>query len=103
MGIQKEIFLGNLNAVRDWGHAKDYMEAAYLIMQYHAPLDIVIGTGKITSVREFFVKSCKFLGITIRFEGKDVDEKGIIENIDYNRLVTLIGFECPYLMLQVIV
>jgi GDPmannose 4,6-dehydratase len=97
MGLQKELFLGNINAVRDWGHARDYMEAAHLIMQHHEPLDLVIGTGKISSVREFFLKSCQHLGLTIRFEGKNEDERGYIEAIDHNHLYKSLGFESTFI------
>ena len=77
LGLQKEILLGNLNAKRDWGHAQDYAEAMWKIMQYKKPEDFVIATGKQYSVRDFINTSAKCLGIKIKWLGKDSNEKGI--------------------------
>ena len=77
LGLQKEILLGNLNAKRDWGHAQDYAEAMWKIMQYKKPEDFVIATGKQYSVRDFINTSAKYLGIKIKWLGKDSNEKGI--------------------------
>ncbi len=78
LGLQDKLYLGNLNAKRDWGHAKDYVEAMYLILQQPEPEDYVIATGKTTEVREFVRMSFKEVGIEIEFKGAGVDEKGYI-------------------------
>jgi GDPmannose 4,6-dehydratase len=78
MGLQDKLFLGNLNAKRDWGHAKDYVEAMYLILQQDKPDDFVIATGKTTEVREFVRMAFSEVGITVEFKGEGVDEKGYI-------------------------
>ena len=77
LGLQKELVLGNLNAKRDWGHAKDYVEAMWKMLQLNKPDDFVIATGKQYSVREFVDISAKHLGIKIRWIGKGINEKGI--------------------------
>ncbi|MCB0508562.1 MAG: GDP-mannose 4,6-dehydratase [Chitinophagales bacterium] len=78
LGLQDKLYLGNLNAKRDWGHAKDYVEAMYLILQQPEPEDYVIATGKTTEVREFVRMAFKEVGIEIEFKGSGVDEKGYI-------------------------
>lgn len=78
LGLQDKLYLGNLNAKRDWGHAKDYVEAMYLILQQDEPDDYVIATGKTTEVREFVRMSFRHLGIEIGFKGEGIDEKGYI-------------------------
>jgi GDPmannose 4,6-dehydratase len=78
LGLQDKLYLGNLNAKRDWGHAKDYVEAMYLILQQPEPDDYVIATGKTTEVREFVRMSFKEVGIEIEFKGTGVEEKGYI-------------------------
>jgi GDPmannose 4,6-dehydratase len=89
LGMQENLYLGNLNAQRDWGHAKDYVEAMYLILQQEKPEDYVIATGKTTSVREFVRMSFEDLGITLQFEGKEDKEVGKIASINQNRLQEL--------------
>jgi GDPmannose 4,6-dehydratase len=76
-GLQDKLVLGNLNALRDWGYAKDYVECMWRILQHHEPDDFVIATGEQHSVREFCRLAFHYAGITLRFEGKDADEKGI--------------------------
>lgn len=76
LGLQKKIYLGNLDAERDWGHAKDYVEGMYLMLQQDKPEDYVLATGKTTSVRDFVTMSFKEVGIGIEWKGKGVDEKG---------------------------
>ena len=76
LGLQKKIFLGNLDAERDWGHAKDYVEGMWMMMQQAQPDDFVLATGKKISVRQFVELSFKEVGITIDWKGKGVDEKG---------------------------
>ncbi|MDA9752589.1 GDP-mannose 4,6-dehydratase [Candidatus Pelagibacter sp.] len=77
LGLQKDLVLGNLNAKRDWGHAEDYAEAMWKMMQLKNPDDFVIATGKQYSVRDFVNISAKNLGISIKWLGKGINEKGI--------------------------
>ncbi len=77
LGLQKTIVLGNLNAKRDWGHAQDYAEAMWKMMQLKKPDDFVIATGKQFSVRDFINISAKYLDISIKWVGKGINEKGI--------------------------
>jgi GDPmannose 4,6-dehydratase len=76
LGLQECLFLGNLDAKRDWGHAKDYVEMQWLMLQQEQPLDFVIATGEQHSVREFVEAASKELDLVIRWEGVGVDEKG---------------------------
>lgn len=78
LGMQDIVYLGNLSAKRDWGHAKDYIEAMYLILQQDKPDDYVIATGVTTEVREFIRLAFAEVGIEIRFEGQDAEEKGYV-------------------------
>lgn len=77
LGLQDKLLLGNLSAERDWGHSKDYVEAMWLMMQYHKPEDFVISTGKKISVRDFTSMAFKFLNIDIEWQGMGINEKGI--------------------------
>lgn len=79
LGMQDKIYLGNLDAQRDWGHAKDYVEAMWLILQQSKPEDYVIATGITTPVREFVRMSFAELGIDIEFRGEGVEEKGYVK------------------------
>ncbi len=79
LGLQDKLFLGNLDAQRDWGHAKDYVEAMWLILQQEKPEDFVIATGVTTRVREFVRMSFAELGITVVFQGEGVKEKGYVQ------------------------
>jgi len=76
LGIQDCLYLGNLDAKRDWGHAKDYIEMQWLMLQQEVPDDYVIATGVQYSVREFVDAAAKELGLSVRWEGSGVDEKG---------------------------
>ena len=76
-GLQDKLYLGNLNARRDWGYARDYVECMWLILQQDEPDDFVIATGEFHSVREFTEHAFARAGITLRWEGEGVDEKGI--------------------------
>jgi GDPmannose 4,6-dehydratase len=76
-GIQEKTFLGNLNAQRDWGHAKDYVYGMWLMMQQEEPDDFVLATGKTTSVRKFCDMAFKHAGIELEWEGEGVNERGI--------------------------
>jgi GDPmannose 4,6-dehydratase len=80
LGLQDKIYLGNLNAKRDWGHAKDFVRAMYLMLQQEKPRDFVIATGEQYSVREFCEKAFRELEIEIKWQGKDENEKGIDKN-----------------------
>ena len=77
LGLQKNLFLGNLDSKRDWGFARDYIEAMWLILQQNTPEDFVVATGETRTVREFVEIAFQHVGITIRWEGQGVDEKGI--------------------------
>ena len=76
-GVQEKLYLGNLNALRDWGYARDYVECMWLILQQDKPGDYVIATGEYHSVREFASLAFANVGIELRWEGEGVDEKGI--------------------------
>jgi len=80
LGKQKKLFLGNLNAQRDWGHAKDYIEGMYLMLQQEKPEDFVLATGITTTVREFVKKAFLELGIEIEFQGENDKEIAIVLN-----------------------
>jgi GDPmannose 4,6-dehydratase len=86
MGLQDKLYLGNLDSRRDWGHAKDYVEAMWLILQQEKPEDYVIATGITTTVRDFVKMAFEELGIEITFEGTGAEEKGYVtacRNMDY--------------------
>ena len=85
LGLQDKLYLGNLDAKRDWGHAKDYVRMMWMILQAPEPEDWVIATGITTTVRDFVKMSFEYSGIKLRFEGTGVEEKGIIDSIDENR------------------
>lgn len=79
-GIQEVLYLGNLNAQRDWGHAKDYVEAMWRMLQQEKPEDFVIATGITTSVRDFVIMAFAEVGIELNFTGNDSDEKGTVKS-----------------------
>ncbi|WPX08507.1 GDP-mannose 4,6-dehydratase [Anaerocellum danielii] len=79
-GLQDKLYLGNLDAKRDWGYAKDYVRAMWMILNHDKPDDYVIATGETHSVREFVEKAFKYVGIEIEWVGKGVDERGIDAN-----------------------
>ena len=81
-GLQEKLFLGNLDAKRDWGHAKDYVEGMWKMMQLDKPEDFVLATGKTHSIREFSDQTFRKLGVELEFKGTGTDEKGIIKSID---------------------
>ena len=80
-GLEQCLYLGNLDALRDWGHAKDYVRMPWLMLQQDQPEDFVIATGVQHSVRQFIVWSAQELGIALRFEGQGVDEVAVVESI----------------------
>ena len=86
LGLQTEIHLGNLSAQRDWGHAKDYVEAMWLMLQQDKAEDFVIATGVTTTVRDFVRYSFAEIGVEIEFSGKEQQEKGVIIDIDDEKL-----------------
>ncbi len=88
-GLEQCLFLGNMDALRDWGHAKDYVRMQWMMLQQEQPDDFVIATGVQYSVRQFIEWSAKELGITIRFEGTGIEEKGIIDKIDGDKAPAL--------------
>jgi GDPmannose 4,6-dehydratase len=79
--MQKKLYLGNLNALRDWGHAKDYVKAQWLILQQEQPDDYVIATGVQHSVRELAETAFKEIGVEIEWKGKGANEKGIVASV----------------------
>jgi GDPmannose 4,6-dehydratase len=93
MGMQEKLFLGNLSSERDWGHAKDYVRAMYLILQQDEPSDYVIATGITTQVREFVRMSFNEIGIHIVFKGQGVDEKGYIDSVNEEVFTKSVGAE----------
>ena len=78
--------MGNLDALRDWGHAKDYVYMQWLMLQQEKPDDYVIATGNQISVREFIMLTAKNLGIELEFKGSGLDEKGIVKSIQHKNL-----------------
>ncbi len=81
LGLQKELYLGNLSAKRDWGHAKDYVKAMYLMLQQEKPEDFVIATGVTTAVREFVRMAFLEAGIEIDFQGEGQNEQGVVKKV----------------------
>jgi len=93
LGLQDKLYLGNMDAKRDWGHAKDYVRMMWMILQYHQPEDWVFSTGVTTSVRDFVIKSFKILGIELEFKGKGIDEKAYIKSCSNPKYQLPIGKE----------
>ena len=81
LGLQKSVYMGNIDAKRDWGHAKDYVNAMWLMLQHHKADDFVIATGVTTTVREFIFKVFQKLGITVEFKGTGINEEGIVTKV----------------------
>ena len=93
LGMQDCLYLGNLEALRDWGHAKDYVKAMWLILQQEKPEDFVIATGKTTKVRDFVEMSFAHVGFKIRWEGEGVNEVGVLDSVDVQRYLDTTGKE----------
>lgn len=91
LGFQKNLYMGNLDAKRDWGHAKDYVDAMWRILQQDEPEDYVIATGVTTKVRDFIRMAFELVGFTLKFEGEGLDEKGILESIDKEKAFEVLG------------
>ncbi len=85
LGLQEKLYIGNMDAKRDWGHAEDYVEAMWLMLQQDEPEDFVIATGITTTVRDFMTHAFAEAGIHLRYEGEGVGEKGIIDSIDVTK------------------
>lgn len=93
LGLQKTVYMGNLDAKRDWGHAKDYVNAMWLMLQHHKADDFVIATGVTSTVKEFIVKAFHKLGIIVEFKGKGLDETGYVTGKSSNETKVGIGQE----------
>jgi len=93
LGMQDKLYLGNLSSQRDWGHAKDYVKAMYLILQQDQPDDYVIATGITTEVRKFVQMAFAEMGINITFKGEGVNEKGYISDINKTIFEQKVGME----------
>lgn len=93
LGLQQTMFMGNIDAKRDWGHAKDYVEAMWLMLQQDIAEDFVIATGVTTTVREFIVKAFKELGITLQFSGEGLKEKATITKSENPKFLVKVGQE----------
>jgi len=91
LGMQEQLFLGNLSSKRDWGHAKDYIRAMYLILQQDQPDDYVIATGITTTIRDFIKLSCAEIGLEMSFSGEGAEEKGSITAIDEKLFIEKVG------------
>ncbi|XPV69594.1 MAG: GDP-mannose 4,6-dehydratase [Halarcobacter sp.] len=102
LNLQDKLYLGNLDAKRDWGHAKDYVKMMWMILQADEPEDWVIATGQTTTVRDFVKFAFAYVGIKLRFEGEGVDEKGIIDSIDEEKVKSL-GLSIEHLVLNTVV
>lgn len=87
LGLQDKLWLGNLDARRDWGHAKDYVEAMWLMLQQEHPEDYVIATGITTSVRDFCRMAFREIGVQLEFEGEGVEERGVVSGSTHSTLL----------------
>ena len=91
LGMQDRLFLGNLSSKRDWGHAKDYIKAMYLILQQDEADDYVIATGITTTIRDFIRMAAAEIGLEIAFTGEGADEKGFIAGVDEKKFIATVG------------
>jgi GDPmannose 4,6-dehydratase len=91
LDMQSKLYVGNLSAQRDWGHAKDYIRAMYAILQQDKPSDYVIATGITTTIRDFLIMALKETGITVEFKGHGIEEVGILSTINEERFNEKIG------------
>ena len=91
LGMQENFYMGNISAKRDWGHAKDYVKAMYLMLQQDNSDDYVIATGKTTSVRDFIRIAAQSIGIEMDFKGEGLNEVGFIKNIEKDHFKKLVG------------
>jgi GDPmannose 4,6-dehydratase len=88
-GLDKCLYMGNMDALRDWGHAKDYVRMQWMMLQQESPKDYVIATGVQYSVRQFIEKAATQLGVTLRFEGQGVDERAVVAAIEGDKAPAL--------------
>ncbi|HET6557360.1 MAG TPA: GDP-mannose 4,6-dehydratase [Prolixibacteraceae bacterium] len=102
LGMQDQLFLGNLSSKRDWGHAKDYVKAMYLILQQDQPDDYVIATGITTSIRDFIKLACAEIGLEINFEGEGVQEKGYFTAVNQDLFTEKVGEQYLAAILSII-
>lgn len=93
LGLLDKLYLGNLSAKRDWGHAKDYVRSMHLILQQEHGDDYVVATGQTTEVREFVRLACAEIGLTVEFRGEGLDEVGVLTSIDEARFAEYVGQE----------
>lgn len=93
LGLQKKVYMGNLSSKRDWGHAKDYIKAMYLILQQDTADDYVISTGITTTIRDFIKMTFSEVGVEINFQGENESEVGVIANVNDNLFVKAVGEE----------
>lgn len=91
LGMQDQLYLGNLSSKRDWGHAKDYVKAMYLILQQDQPDDYVIATGITTTIRDFIRMACAEIGLEIAFTGEGAGEKGYLAGVDEKLFIEKVG------------
>jgi GDPmannose 4,6-dehydratase len=91
LGLQSDLYMGNLDARRDWGHAKDYVEAMWRILQQEVAEDFVIATGITTNARDFISIAFAEVGLKIKFEGGGVNEKGILAAVDAEKYKIVSG------------
>lgn len=93
LGLQSKLYLGNLDAKRDWGHAKDYVEAMWLMLQHHTPEDFVIATGITTPVRDFVRMAFAEVGVELEFKGEGAQEKGFVKKVNNPETKIEVGTE----------
>lgn len=93
LGLQDMVYMGNLSSKRDWGHAKDYIKAMYLILQQDTPDDYVISTGITTTIRDFIKMSFAEVGVKVDFRGENENEQGYIAQIDEQKFSKIVGEE----------
>lgn len=96
LGLQDKLYLGNLNSKRDWGHAKDYVEAMYLVLQQDNPEDFVIATGQTTEIRDFVRKAFSEVGLGIEFRDNGLEEKGVLGFVD-EEIASACGLDTAHL------
>jgi GDPmannose 4,6-dehydratase len=91
LGLQKKVYMGNLSSKRDWGHAKDYIKAMYLILQQDTPDDYVISTGITTTIRDFIRMSFLEVGVKVDFRGENENEQGYVTEVNEQKFSDVIG------------
>jgi len=93
LGLQDKVYLGNMDSLRDWGHAKDYVEAMYLILQQEKPEDFVIATGVTTSIRDFVRMAFAEIGVELEFKGEGESEVGVVVSSSNSDFAVAVGKE----------